>query len=210
MLAFLVNMYVPLIIFLEGSSSGTTSGGGGSSSSGGAKGDEDLSEEALARRRRLCLAHIVGHALAEQGAREKMYLLLLISSVGMAAGGTMGRGRELVTGDEDDAIAPQVPAALTMLHSVYSNPAPGGKRVVEDWVPSDPFLGPLFRSRCCSTCKMLPAGATTAYMFCSACKDPKAGRFCCKDPCFVAFWKAGHKKTCAGLDKLKEAKKGGK
>jgi hypothetical protein len=47
-----------------------------------------------------------------------------------------------------------------------------------------------------------------SFQACSLCKDPAAGRFCCKDPCFAAFWKGGHKNECKGRDKgAKMAKK---
>jgi hypothetical protein len=104
-----------------------------------------------------------------------------------------------------------VPAATELLQIYWEAGETDSKglRRVADWIPSDPFLGPIYRSRCCKNpaCGILPAKAHEQFLFCSLCKDPAAGRFCCKDPCFAAFWKGGHNRECAGRHKLKEAKK---
>jgi hypothetical protein len=75
------------------------------------------------------------------------------------------------------------------------------------WVPTDPFLGPIWRKRCCLTCGLIPEDPAMFYKACSLCLDPSVGRFCCKDPCFAAFWKGGHKNECAGRDKQMKKKK---
>jgi hypothetical protein len=127
------------------------------------------------------------------------------SVIGTALGLTMREALDHVGVDPgDDWLGVDRPAALCILQRY----AVDGRRVVE-WVPSDPFLGPLYRGRCCSTCGLLPGAGNKLFQVCSLCKDPKAGQFCCKDPCFAAFWKAGHKKECAGRDKLKKKDKGG-
>jgi hypothetical protein len=77
----------------------------------------------------------------------------------------------------------------------------GTKSSVPDFVKEDAYLGPLFRHRACRTCGLLPADPTQLYAFCSLCRDPAAGRFCCREPCFAKAWAAGHKSTCAGRKK---------
>jgi hypothetical protein len=59
----------------------------------------------------------------------------------------------------------------------------------------------------CATCGRIPGDISAAFSYCSLCRDPAAGRFCCKDPCFRDFWTKGHRDTCAGWDR---ASAGGK
>jgi hypothetical protein len=75
-------------------------------------------------------------------------------------------------------------------------------------VKKDPVLFDLYTSRSCFTCGRLPSKPYLVFNFCSLCRDPAAGRFCCKDPCFKKAWKKGHKEVCAGRDKGKDKKKG--
>jgi hypothetical protein len=93
---------------------------------------------------------------------------------------------------------------------VFEMTVPEGdkRRLRNEALLSDPFLGPLCRKFACGTCGLLPGKVHEQFLFCSLCRDPAAGRFCCKEPCFAAFWKGGHKKECAGRDKLKKRGEG--
>jgi hypothetical protein len=86
-----------------------------------------------------------------------------------------------------------------MLHD-FSSSQTGVRRPFPDQV-ADPVLGPLYRARRCATCGRLPDAVDAEFAMCSLCKDPAAGRFCCKEPCFREAWKKGHRNTCAGRDK---------
>jgi hypothetical protein len=96
-------------------------------------------------------------------------------------------------------------AELTFL-SFFTDGAGDQRRFADEWVPLNPFLGALFRRYCCRTCRVLSA-PDVKLQVCSLCKDPAAGLFCCKEPCFAAFWRGGHKNECAGRDKMKKEKK---
>jgi hypothetical protein len=99
----------------------------------------------------------------------------------------------------------KVPADLAILHQFCTVSTEGDKVHVHPWVLSDPYLGPVYRQRCCFSCGLIPKMyCDKAFAYCALCRDPAAGRFCCKEPCFAAAWAAGHKKECAGRDKLRK------
>jgi hypothetical protein len=99
-----------------------------------------------------------------------------------------------------------LPSELHMLLEFQDDSnSEGGKRRPQEWVPTHPFLGPVYRRYSCRTCGLLPGAVRDKpFQACSLCLDPAVGRFCCKEPCFAAFWKGGHKKECAGRDKWKK------
>jgi hypothetical protein len=66
-----------------------------------------------------------------------------------------------------------------------------------------PYAAEVYASLRCGTCGRVPGEGQKAFSFCSLCRDPAAGRFCCKEPCFAAFWWGGHKLVCKGRDKAK-------
>jgi hypothetical protein len=171
-----------------------------------------LPPESAAARRRCCLRTLRMVTRYDVDASEALFLTGACFGAIMRAGGESGTVREgarvfspadLQNGDYS--------AALDMLFNNFSVRVEGDKRRPEEWVPSCPYLGPLWRRKSCATCGLLP-GAVTAKPFqaCSLCLDPAVGRFCCKEPCFAAFWRGGHKKECAGRDKLKKNKGEGK
>jgi hypothetical protein len=77
-----------------------------------------------------------------------------------------------------------------------------------------PFASEIFAPLRCGTCQRIPSAAALAqgrrFQVCSLCEDPAVGRFCCRTPCFGAFWLGGHKGTCAGRHKLNTSPKGRK
>jgi hypothetical protein len=69
-----------------------------------------------------------------------------------------------------------------------------------------PFAAEVYASLRCGTCGRVPSITALQqnrrpFQLCSLCHDPAVGRFCCKEPCFAAFWRGGHKLVCAGRDK---------
>jgi uncharacterized membrane protein YgcG len=187
----LCNVLPPLIVFSEGSGL-----------------DERLSPEAAAARRALCIECLITYFSKFHHISGTAALCFLISLIGTALGKTMRETGEFLFRDPLDL--KEAPAVFSILHG-YTNTAGGEKCRPMDWVPSDPFLGPIYRSRCCTNpnCGLLPGDPYLQFQVCSLCKDPAVGHFCCKEPCFAAFWRAGHKDTCAGRDKHKKKGKGG-
>jgi uncharacterized membrane protein YgcG len=214
--ALVVNMCVPLVIFLDestsgggsgGSGGGSSSGGGASRSSGGGK-QSELSPAAAASRRYLCTSLITECLRRENLLGTEMFIHLCYA-FGTMLGLSVGAAADLLMGaEEPSSERAKAPAASALLH-YHTSTNPDGKRKVEDWVPLDPFLGPLYRRDCCVSCGLLPGHSSKQFQVCSLCKDPAAGQFCCKDPCFAAFWRGGHRDTCAGRDKLKKKKRKG-
>jgi hypothetical protein len=135
-------------------------------------------------------------------------------AMGTALGLSVKEGLEMIGVDSALLEMPggeeNTPAALQLMYRGTKTPeGPAAARGYEvaGQVQADRYFGALYANRKCATCGIIPKEFAKTYAFCSACGDPKAGRFCCKDPCFVAFWKGGHKNECAGRHKLKEAKK---
>jgi hypothetical protein len=168
---------------------------------GGPEADASLSPAAAAARRTLCLSF-----LKEVSGSASQTLLALSAAVGILlnciaqeAARKVGPGYDVSHWNAKD-----VSAALSLIHSTGT--AEDGKVRVQDKVINNAFLGPLYRRRCCAVCGLLPDSADKLFQACSLCLDPSVGRFCCKEPCFAAFWKGGHKHECAGRDKLKKKK----
>jgi uncharacterized membrane protein YgcG len=195
---FLANLCVPLIVFLEGF---------------GAE-NEALSPEASARRRRLCAGEWVTMLTRRRGGDKYTgtdVLIHITKIFGTMLGLTMDQAAQTLTGGhvKPNALAGRTPTVVPFLHFSAHYTADRETRKVEDWVLSDPFLGPVYRSCCCTSCGLLPGKIHQQFQVCSLCKDPAVGQFCCKDPCFAAFWRGGHKNTCVGRDKVKKKGKGG-
>jgi uncharacterized membrane protein YgcG len=218
--ALVVNMCVPMVTFLDasssnnGSGSASSSGGGGSRQSGGGASrssgggkQSELSPAAPASRRYLCTSLIMDCLRRDQLPGKEMFIDLCYA-FGTVLGLSMAAAVDLLADASEPITRMKAPAANALLHRSASD-APDGKRKVEDWVPSDPFLAPLYHNECCSTCGLIPGDYSQQFQICSLCKDPAAGQFCCKEPCFAAFWRAGHKNTCAGRDKVKKRGEGG-
>jgi hypothetical protein len=151
--------------------------------------------------------------------------------LGAALGLTVGEAKQMIDGRELPAPAPaaaaaaaeeeakgvgayasrfDLPSDVALLYENYLQLDYTGEhaKIMVDLVSEDEFLAPLYYSRACKSCGLVPRDPAGAFLFCSLCRDPAAGRFCCKDPCFAAFWKGGHKHECAGRDKLKKRKDG--
>jgi hypothetical protein len=180
-------------------------------------GDSDsLAPSAAAARRGLCAGLFSGSI---QGASTGPLCSApdLIKNMGMVFGTAAGRSlregvRLSAMVGEDGGTDPNYDAAASFhvldLFCTGTEAASGGdnsgkRRVGVDMVLTDPFLAPLARRWCCRTCGLL-GSATKSFQACSLCLDPSVGRFCSKEPCFAAFWRGGHKRDCAGRDKMKK------
>jgi hypothetical protein len=132
--------------------------------------------------------------------------------VGSILGGKMREGLAVLNPSYANAAAVEplldLPADLHLLYTFGTEVCEeDGKRRAKDWIPENPYVGPIYLKRSCRACGILPLHEDDkAFQVCSLCNDPAAGRFCSRDPCFVAFWKGGHKKECSGRDKIKELK----
>jgi hypothetical protein len=218
--AYVVNSLIPYLVLCSGSSGG--GGGGGGGGDRGARAGRTLSPEAAASRRQLCLRTVYQLVdLAPYIAPEFTHKTLIV--MGTALGLTFQEADKLMVYRGDTAAAGpgeppkraaalrDLPASVLLLSLFAKDVDEGRKHKVMDFVHSDPFLGPLYRERCCSVCGLLPGDFVAELKVCALCKDPAAGQFCCKDPCFATFWKNGHKNTCRGRDKAGKGKgkKGG-
>jgi hypothetical protein len=197
--AFLRNTMVPLLVCLEESGQDGVSPPPGPSSA------------AAVARLRTCLA-TVGAASGTDSALAAMYTTWLAISL------TTGLPfRDLAVPCMDgiytlDDSQPffKVPPDVQLLyyHVQASANSPGKSELIDSSIATDPFLGPVYRRRACRTCQLLPRDVLAPlFQVCSLCQDPAVGRFCCKEPCYAAFWRGGHKKDCAGRHQLKELKK---
>jgi hypothetical protein len=214
---------LPALVCLEGAAN---SGDAGSGTTGGGATSEERSA-AAARRAACCGALRVWAStqLRIEPVRPSTMRFKHVLSIiaGTVAGWTMGEAMDKVTSvGFTTRLLParesqsaglrrglRAPCNVVFLNDLASNPHPenANKRVVEPWVPSNPFLGPKYWSRCCMSCGHLPEDVfDKPFQLCSLCKDPAVGRFCCKEPCFAAFWRGGHMNTCAGRDKMKKRK----
>jgi hypothetical protein len=199
-ITFLTNVAAPALVCAEGAYPENAS----KSWEGHAEpGSDPLTPSAVAARRRCCQALLM--FLDGCTVRSEQAAQLLATAVGTAVGCSLREALDACSlqagqGGEDCL---DRPSAVRMLYWYVKAWGPDKMHLVT----SDPFLGPLYRRRSCATCGTLRGESDPEYRLCSLCKDPAVGRFCCKDPCFASFWKGGHSKTCAGRDKLKEAKK---
>jgi hypothetical protein len=201
---FLRNMFVPITLFIEERGSDASGGSGG-----GAGLESTLSAEAAATRRFTCASFWTAFIFLRNTTGAAVFLMIA-NVFGTMLGLTMAEGARTFTGgymDLPDQSANRLPAAAYLLRAHFSEDASDGKRKPLYEVALDPFYGPIYRKYCCVTCGLLPGRA--AFQVCSLCKDPAVGHFCCKEPCFAAFWRGGHKNTCAGRDKMKKKGKGG-
>jgi hypothetical protein len=197
--AVLDNVLVPWIFALEGSR-----GGGGEGGEGGG-----LSPEAAASRCKMCVMMLSSVVRGEETTNSDI-LMGIVLCLGTMLDTPIGEasdhfGLAVVASPAIN----QAPAVMGLLLKYYADATTEGKAKPCDWVSSDPFLSILYRARSCSTCGLLPGEPHLQFQVCSLCKDPAVGHFCCKEPCFAAFWRAGHKNTCAGRDKQKKKGKGG-
>jgi hypothetical protein len=194
------NVLVPALICLEGSRAGSDTAPG------------ELPLGVAAARRKWCF-----RALAVSSKRLPADTAVFEYSIPFAciSGKTYEAGLDMfglnVVAKRQAQGAPQRSSDLALLYVFYATipPAEGegqGKcRLRDDSFASDPFLGPIYRSRRCATCGVLPGRFTDPpFAFCSLCNDPAAGRFCSREPCFAAFWRGGHKKECKGKDKISD------
>jgi hypothetical protein len=208
--AFLRNAYIPAVILLEGSAAG---GGGG--------GGEGALGPGVALARRAQCVNFLYFGTAEVCDWPVEYLLCCVEMVvGCIVGGSRLEGARLVGLLDPERDPPELrdpelraiydqSADLNLLYN-FKTRQEGAKRAL--CVPSvadDPFWKSVWSRRRCETCGLLPGSITTVFQACSLCLDPSVGRFCCKEPCFAAFWRGGHKNTCAGRDKMKRRKEGG-
>jgi hypothetical protein len=193
----LYNVFIPWIIALEDANSSSGNGGGG------------LSPEAAANRRQMCILLLC--SLVQQEVTNNTDILMGITlCLGTMLEETIGEAADrlgLVVGPT--SAINQAPAVIGLLLKHYTEPGTDGKLKPDDWILRDPYMAPFYRARCCSVCGLLPAKPETQFQVCSLCKDPAAGQFCCKEPCFAAFWRGGHKNTCVGRDKMKKKGKAG-
>jgi hypothetical protein len=147
--------------------------------------------------------------LEEQGMLRYMISICL----GTALGLTMLEGESAVyplkMGDRTATADKQYPAALYFLETLAETTADGSRMFINSEALRNPYVVALKRRCCCTTCGRLPPLEKT-FPHCALCRDPACGRFCSKRPCFEAFWRAGHRDTCAGRGKGKGDKKGGK
>jgi hypothetical protein len=193
----LVNLYTPMVVLLD------------AAAGSGSAGRETLSPEAATRRLYLCCRALMD-SIDVNDMYPRAFAQHYLNAFGTLRGQTYGESAEQL--NMAWAALPallRLPASYTLLLMLHPNVSADSHAFkVEDWVPSDPFLGPVYCKYSCTVCGLLPAKATQQFQVCSLCKDPAAGQFCCKEPCFAAFWRAGHKNTCAGRDKLKQIRKG--
>jgi hypothetical protein len=224
-LSLVANMLTPLVVFFESTSGGGGgNGGSGGDSSGGGddrsvdRWNKGLSSEAAAARRKLCLLHL--DFFQPNPMRLETFFTLMAICFGLILRLNYPQAVQLVQGpgfpdlETREVTDPDTAMTAFALHTM-SMKALGpslspDKRKPLAWVPSDPFLGPLLRRRACSNCGLLPPDFMQCFQICSLCKDPAAGQFCCREPCFAAFWRGGHKNTCAGRGKGKKGKEAGK
>jgi hypothetical protein len=193
--AFLHNALVFALVLLDASLSS-----GGEEAAGG---PQPLSPEAAGARRRICIDFLIDNAKRDAGPS----LYDLATSFGTVLGSSLLVGMRLF--HPDCTPAPGMEAAWSQpaeAHLLYRYCAVlGDKGRPQEWITSCPFLGPLSRRRLCRTCGLVPGAVTDKpFQACSLCLDPSVGRFCCKEPCFAAFWRGGHKRECAGRDKMKK------
>jgi hypothetical protein len=205
--AFIRNAFTPALVCLEAAT------GGAAGAQPEAAGDS-LTPEVASARRALCLTAL--DDTTRSPLVEQIWFSSFQHTIGILAGSVLGvsfkEGLQFLTSPylelhNDPRYG--FPAELHMLYLFLDKE--GDKRRAVESLYSDPYFGPIFRRRACRSCGLLPGDVTDKpFQACSLCLDPSVGRFCCKEPCFAEFWKGGHKKECAGRDKMKKkGKKGG-
>jgi hypothetical protein len=160
------------------------------------------------RRRRNAALHSLSFCLTMPGRQPPAQVVLRVVSdcAGTAMGTRCLESNKLVGMNLQGKFAaiagvPSEVALLQLLMAGNDEPPPE--------VEEEPLMMEVWRRRSCFTCGRLPDALEKEFNYCSLCRDPAAGRFCCKEPCFREAWKKGHKEVCAGRDKGKDKKKGG-
>jgi hypothetical protein len=204
---FFTSVLPALLVCIEGREGKSRSGG------------ESLTPAAAATRRRFALEALLGVPRAT--ANGIGFVKSLTSCFGTVLGCTLKDATSMLPFLSEQSVAHRLiaedplwerPCELSLLYTrAAERVRDSGRYLVLDYVSSDSFLGPLYRQLCCSQCGLLPdIWEGERFHACALCKDPAVGRFCCKEPCFAAFWRGGHKNECAGRDKgKKKGKEGG-
>jgi hypothetical protein len=185
---------------------------------------EGLDAHVILQRRACGLFHMP-NALNAKSARSSLSSTIehVTAMLGSALGWTQEQVFELVLprgsrGRMPGMVAKNIlraPACHTILYSfalpTSAQADPSRGVALRESFSNDSYLAVVYNRLRCSHCGLVPPDPISKpFAYCALCRDPACGRFCSKRPCFEAFWRAGHRDTCAGRDKGKGDKKAGK